>query len=199
MTCALSPQERIDILLEEYRSLNALLLFRLSALDRRLPASAGFTAAVVAATLSLPQDSQIAVLVLTPFAVLWMARTTVQHAIAKEDHLRRIEQIELVVNDLAETDLLAFQSEHPNRAKIAAGRSGSATVLTTSVGSVLMLVLCVILFGTQTTPVPYRLYLVYLALVGLDVVLGPIRLSRYNYHRRLKLITSRVLTPRSHS
>lgn len=184
----LSKRECIEVLVEEYRSLNALLLFRLSALDRRLPASVGFMAAAVAATLSLPIESRIAVLILTPSAVLWMVRTTIQHAMAKEDHLRRIAEIEVLINELAGRDLLAFQSQHPNRAAATAGRSGTATVIATAAGAVLLLVLCLVLFSLDSGPIPYGLYLGYVGLIAADVVLGPMRLSRYSYAKRPKFL-----------
>lgn len=184
----LSKLDHIQVLLEEYRSLNALLLFRLSALDRRLPTSVGFTAATVAATLSLPVGSQIVVLILTPSAVLWMARTTNQHAKAKEDHLRRIGEIEQAVNELAGADLMVFQNRHPNRAKSTAGRSGTAAVVATAVGAILLLTSCLVLFPAATGLFPYELYVVYVAVIGLDVVLGPIRLSRYRYEKQSRVV-----------
>ncbi len=184
----ISPHGQIQILLEEYRSLNALLLFRLTALDRRLPASVGFMAVTVAATLSLPVESRVAVLILTPSGVLWMARTTNQHAKAKEDHLRRIAEIERDVNELAGVELLVFQNRHPNRAKSVAGRSGAATVVATAAGAILLLTLCLLLFGTESGPFPYSLYAAYVALVGFDVVLGPIRLSQYRYEKRPSVV-----------
>lgn len=186
----ISTHDQIQILLEEYRSLNTLLLFRLTTLDRRLPASVGFMAAAVAATLSLPVESRVAVLILTPSGVLWMARTTNQHAKAKEDHLRRIAEIEEAVNELAGVGLMAFQSRHPNRAESVAGRSGTATVMATAVGAVLLLALCLLMFGTESGPIPYWLYAAYAALIGFDVVLGPIRLSRYRYEKRSNVVES---------
>ena len=187
-TKEISAHDCIQILLEEYRSLNALLLFRLTALDRRLPASVGFMAAAVAATLSLPVESRSAVLVITPSAVLWMARTTIQHAKAKEDHLRRIAEIELAVNELVGVELLVFQNRHPNRADSVAGRSGTATVVATCVGAILLLALCLVVFNAESGPLPYRLYALYVLLIGLDVVLGSIRLSRYRYEKRLHIV-----------
>jgi len=182
-TNGLNVRDRIDILLEEYRSLNALLLFRLTAMDRRLPMSVGFMGAAIAALLALPPDSRAAVLIVTPPAVLWLVRTTIQHARAKEDHLRRIDEIERAVNSLAGMELLVFQSRHPNRGEVPAGRTGNAAVVATCSGAFGMLMLCLFLSFRDTTPLPRWIYLAYVAAIAADVVAGPIALSRYRYKR----------------
>jgi len=184
----LGPRDRIDILLEEYRALNALLMFRLTAMDRRLPISVGFMAAAIAALLALPPDSRMAVLIITPPALLWLVRTTVQHARAKEDHLRRIDEIEQTIHSIAGEKLLVFQSHHPNRAEFAAGRTGIATLVATSSGAFGMLMLCLFLFRREATPLPHWLYLVYITAISIDVLLGPIALARYRYQKLSRVL-----------
>jgi len=123
----LDRREQIEILLEEYRSLNSLLLFRLAAMDRRLPVSVGIIAAAIASMVAVPVDSQTALLFVIPPALFWLVRSTVQHARAKEDHLRRIAEIERTINSIAGEELLIFQSRHPNRSRVASGRTGNIT------------------------------------------------------------------------
>ncbi len=184
----LSRRERIEILLEEYRALNSLLLFRLTAMDRRLPVSVGFFAVAVTSMLALPSDSRTAVLVVTPPALLWLVRTTVQHARAKEDHLRRIDEIEQTINSIAGEELLIFQSRHPNGATVAAGRSGRATVVATSFGAIAMLVMCLCVFLREPNSVPWWLYAIYVAAIGADIVSCTIGLSRYRYQKTARVV-----------
>jgi hypothetical protein len=180
---SITSRERIEILLEEYRALNVLLVFRLTAMDRRLPVSAAIFAGTVATVGALPNDSKIAFLLATPLAVLWMIRTTVQHACAKEDHLRRIDEIERLVNLIAGQDLLAFQSRHPNRGTVPAGRSGQSTVLATAASGLVLLGICVFLFIQSVGEFPVWPYLIYATGVGIDVALHPILLGRYRYRK----------------
>lgn len=179
----LSSRERIDVLLEEYRSLNALLLFRLTAMDRRLPVSFGFFAAAIASMFLLPFEARAAVLFVTPPALLWLVRSTVQHARAKEDHLRRIDEIERTINLLAGEDLLVFQSKHPNRSQVAAGRTGGITVISVSFGTLAMLILCLVLFLREADRIESWFYAAFVAAVALDVVSAPFVLSRYRYRK----------------
>lgn len=130
----LSRLERIQILLEEYRSLNSLLLFRLAAMDRRLPVSVGIITAAMASILVVPAESRMALLLVTPPALFWLVRSTAQHARAKEDHLRRIDEVERAINSIAGEELLVFQSHRPIGSRVAAGRTGSITVVAVSSG-----------------------------------------------------------------
>lgn len=102
--------KRIDVLLEEYRALYALVQFRMTALDRRVPLAGSTLAFSLGGAFIAPLHVQIVVLVVLPLAVLWLVRTTINHARSFEDALRRIEQIEVRVNELASEELMAFQS-----------------------------------------------------------------------------------------
>ena len=108
--CPLTARDQIDILLEEYRALNALLVFRLSAMDRRLPVAGGIIAVLLGTLGALPWEMQWMLLLGLPIALVWLMRTMLGHARAKEDHLRRIDEIEHHINDLAGVELIVFQS-----------------------------------------------------------------------------------------
>lgn len=179
----LSRRERIEILLEEYRSLNSLLLFRLAAMDRRLPVSIGLVVAAIASALAIPVDARIAVLLITPPTLFWLVRSTVQHARAKEDHLRRIDEIEQAINLIAGEDLLVFQSQHPNQARIAAGRTGGVTVIAVCTGALAMLAFCVFLFLSEPNAIPQWIYLAYVTVFAIDAIAAPFVLSRYRYRK----------------
>jgi len=179
----LSRLERIQILLEEYRSLNSLLLFRLAAMDRRLPVSVGIITAAMASILVLPAESRTALLIVIPPALFWLVRSTVQHARAKEDHLRRIDEVERAINCIAGEQLLVFQSHHPSGSRVAAGRTGAITVVAVSSGAFAMLVLCVLVSLSQTNLIPPWLYVTYILVVAIDVIRAPFALSRYCYRR----------------
>jgi len=179
----LTDRDRIEILLKEYDALNALLLFRLNAMDRRLPTSVGVMAATFATMLALPTEFRIAVLVAVPYSVLWLARTTLQHAKAKEDHLRRIDEIERTVNGLAESEIMSFQSRHASREKTPSGRTGRSVLVGTVLSGLMTLFLCLCLFPSEIFPVSPWVYYVYLLVLAVDLVLSPLVLSGYRYRK----------------
>src|SRR4051812_30540686 len=90
----------LNALFEEYRALYSIATFRMTALDRRMPVTAGAMAAVLSGLDVVSRDSQLLLLLGAPLALVWFVRTTVNHARSFEDVLRRIEQIERLVNDL---------------------------------------------------------------------------------------------------
>jgi len=174
---------QIDILLEEYRSLNRLLLFRLAAMDRRLPVTVGFFTLTAVSLVAVPHDLRIAILLVTPLGVSWFVRTTAQHARAKEDHLRRIDEIERLINSLAGAELLVFQSRHPNRLASTSGRTGQVTMTATACSGIFILFFCVVLLLREASFFPAELYVVYVTGIVVDVVLVCFRLLRYGYQK----------------
>lgn len=128
-----SPQirdasERVTILLEEYRQVYSLALFRLNALDQRVPIIVGTLTAMLGSIGALPREVQIVLLVALPLTLLWVIRTTINHARSFEDALRRIEEIEQTVSIRTGERLLRFQSSHPSRGKFVGGRTGTETI-----------------------------------------------------------------------
>lgn len=183
---AVSLETRIHILLEEYRTLYSLLTFRLSAMDRRLPIAGGALWAVLSAATSLPPDSMLALLLGLPAAMLWLLSTTVQLARSKEDHLRRIDEIERMVNVLVGEELLVFQSRHPNKAAYPAGRTGFGMVLAVLTACLAMLAATAYLAigSAHSFPVPWRpAYGAYVAVSTGTMLWQVLRLRRYRYRR----------------
>jgi hypothetical protein len=181
-----SLESRIQILLEEYRALYSLLTFRLTAMDRHLPAIGGTLAGILGSTTAMPDQARLSFLLGLPIAVLWLFLSTVQHARSKEDHVRRIDEIERLVNRLAGEELLVFQSRHPNKARHAGGRTGFGSVIAVLSVCLIMLGLCL---HTVQTPRPLlthdklATYAVYLSGCAVLMLAATIRLSRYRYHR----------------
>jgi len=183
---SVSLETRIQILLEEYRALYSLLTFRLTAMDRRVPAIGGTLAAVLSTTTAMPDQARLSFLLGLPIAVLWLFLSTVQHARSKEDHVRRIDEIERLVNRLAGEELLVFQSRHPNKARHAGGRTGFGSVLA-------VLSVCLIMLGAcmYTVQIPRPLlthdglgtYALYLSACAALMLAATLRLSRYRYRR----------------
>ncbi|MBK8916288.1 MAG: hypothetical protein IPM64_17120 [Phycisphaerales bacterium] len=175
--------DRINVLVEEYRALYGLLSFRLAAVDQRVPLVAGALMAVVSSVASLPAESQPAVLLAIPVANSWLLRMTVVHARAKEDVLRRIDEIERHVNQLAAEELLTFQSRHPNRQAAVSGRTGMGAVSSVLAMCFAGLLACLaFVVNRPATPSAFLLaYLGYTAVGMLDLVHVVLRLRGYRY------------------
>ena len=178
-------ETRIQVVLEEYRALYRLLEFRLAAMDRRLPVATGTLVALHGSLAAVPPDTQTVFLVGLPAALAWLLTTTLAHARAKEDHRRRIDEIERSVNQLAGEELLVFQSRHPNRKK-AAGRTGQGTILALLTACETMLWGCAYFYFFQAYARPATLeaaYLGYVACIAIYLFVPVLRLRRYAYRK----------------
>lgn len=138
----LSAEARMTVLLAEYSAMYDLALFRLHSLDRRVPLTGSALVASLGATLVLPIEAQVFILVAVPLALVWFLRTTINHARSFEDALRRIEQIESKLNALAGDELVHFQSRHPSRGKATGGRTGRETITTVLIAGGLCHAVC---------------------------------------------------------
>jgi len=179
---AVNVETRIQILFEEYRALYSLLTFRLTAMDRRLPAIGGTLTGILCSIPAMPDETRLAFLLGLPIALLWLFLTTVQHARSKEDHLRRIDEIERRVNELAGEELLVFQSSHPVKGRFPGGRTGFNTVLGTLFSCNVMLAACAHLTWSSHLNVSVNLtYAYFAAIIALaGVMIGVFaRLPRY--------------------
>lgn len=192
MLNVLSPRDRIDILMEEYRSLYGLAQLRIGALDRRSSVAVAALATFLGAFGSTSPDGQLALLIGLPPGILWFVRTTQTHAQAFEDALRRIDQIEQMVNSLAGAVLLGFQSSHPSRRRAVGGRTGAEAMSAAVVTSMLVLAACGWLGVVHgTIPRPFLAYYAgFLGLVVLTILRSVVSYCRYRYTRASGLVTS---------
>lgn len=132
----------VGVLLAEYHALYKLAEFRMGALDRRVPGAGAAIVAFLSGVPALPEASGFVLLLAIPISIVWFVRTTVNHARSFEDLLRRIEQIELTINFVCESELMRFQSSHPSRGRAVGGRTGFETVSAVGLASAIMLGAC---------------------------------------------------------
>ncbi|MFI4915096.1 MAG: hypothetical protein ACIAS6_01140 [Phycisphaerales bacterium JB060] len=165
----LTPREAIDVLLAEYEAMYRLAGFRMTSLERRVPAAGATIVAFLGVLPLLPESSQWILLVVVPASLVWFVRTTINHARSFEDVLRRIEWIEKRTNQLAGEELLGFQSNHPSRGTTVGGRTGVETVSAVMLASAMVLLACLTLTfdGPATRPAAWWSYYAYLVAVAL--------------------------------
>lgn len=124
----LSDGKRLALLIEEYKALYTLVVYRMTSLEQRVAVVTAILAATVTASASLQTNFQLPVLIGLPVVLLFLFESTINHARSFEDILRRIDEIERAVNSIAQEVLLAFQSQHPSKGKAVGGRIGSLSV-----------------------------------------------------------------------
>lgn len=177
-----SKHTKISILLEEYRALYQLVLFRMGSLDRRAPVATATLSAFLASIAVLPPAAQMVLLVGLPLSVVWLVRTTINHARSFEDALRRIEEIEVAVNTLSKAELLRFQSSHPSRGWTVGGRTARETINAVITGAVVLLGACLYLFLMLEDRAGIDgLYPALIALVAGHLFVRAVTLSGYRY------------------
>lgn len=179
----MKPLDQINILMEEYRALYALAEFRMVSLDRRAPLAGTLISVLLGAVTILPRDGQLVVLLSLPLLLVWLVRTTINHARSFEDLIRRIDQIEVRVNDLAGHELLRFQSRHPSRGTTVGGRTGVETIAATLMLSAVLLVATSWLFRERIHPTPEASLAVhaYILLAVLFIARSVLVWYRYRY------------------
>ena len=174
----------IRVLLEEYRALYGLLQFRMETIDRRMPLVAGGLGALLLGIPSLPAVSAVVALMILPATVAWAVVATFSHARAKEDHLRRIAEIEVEVNELAGRQLLVFQSRHPGQARYVGGRSGRAATAAVATSAFSVLAACGVFFaGIQPSTRILAAYVAYVGVSAGTIAANLVRLRRYRYEK----------------
>lgn len=173
----------VNVLLHEYRAMYDLAILRMNALDRRVPVAAATLAAFLGSISVIPQPAAIVFLVGLPATAVWILRITINHARSFEDALRRIEQIEHLINTRMHAVLLSFQSNHPSRHRSVGGRTGMHTVETVSVGAVILLAGCLYLAMELVSPNAAILivYSIYILLLAAGVAVDLSRFGRYRY------------------
>lgn len=184
-----SPRDaktKVDVLLAEYDKMYELASFRLNALDRRVPLGAGALAAFLGSVSVLPNPAKLCLMVGLPLAVVWLVRSTVNHASSFEDALTRIAEIELRVNELVGEDVLRFQSRHPSRGRNTGGRTSTVSVRAVLTAAHVLLVGCC--YAVVSSGVTERglllVYLAYIATIGAWATWTAVRLRLYRYEPR---------------
>ncbi len=188
LTCL--QKAKLAALAEEYRSMYVLVLFRLTALDRRIPVAGTTLAAFLGAANTLPMATRELLLVGLPIAAVWLLRLTVNHARSFEDALRRIEAVEQQLNALLGESVVGFQSHHPSRQLAIGGRTGDETVRAVLVAGLLLVAGCAYLFAADHDRIAAKLYAAAAGLIALYMVAFTGRLQRYRYRAESKLITT---------
>ena len=188
----LNGRDRVGILLAEYGALYGLAELRMTALDRRVPASGAALLAFTGSIPLLPPSGQLLLLIAIPVSLIWLLRTAINHARSFEDVLRRIERIETLLNQEAGTELLGFQSSHPSRLKTVGGRTGSETIAAVFMAALVLLGSCGY-SAAQLGIEPLALYGYGGFLVVIGVYLSGIlfRTSRYRYDAKHPLLATR--------
>ena len=178
--------DRIGVLIEEYRAMYALVLYRHAAFDQRTPIVTTVITGAMASIAALPPHLQVAFLMGLPVCLLWFVRSTMNHACSLEDAYRRIEEIETMANDTFRERLLVFQSTHPSRGKEVGGRTGREAVETVIVAAMMLLASAAfIAWHIEDLPAwAFNAYVAYLTLIT-GVTLANYRsLRQYRYRKR---------------
>jgi len=137
---------RVRLLIEEYRAVHQLLMFRLEAMEHRLPLTGAGIGALLVAASALPWVSQLTLLICLPLAVLFWTRSILFHALSKEDAKKRIREIESEVAMLCGRPVLRFQREHPSATGPIGGRTAAQAIYLALVVGGAVLLTCHSLF-----------------------------------------------------
>ena len=133
----------------------------------------------------LPETAQAVFLAAIPASLVWLLRTTINHARSFEDLLRRIEHVEGALNRLAGDDLVGFQSSHPSRLKAVGGRTGAETVVAVLMAAFILIGACAVI-GWETFPGQELTigYAVFLGAIAAYLAWIIWRWTRYRYAAR---------------
>lgn len=144
----------LTAMLEEYRQLYGLAIFRLQALDQRLSLAGAGLLAILASIVVLPPHALWVMLAAAPAALPWLLRSTMRHAGSFQDALDRIALIERAVNQHVGTPAMTFQSTHPSRGKTIGGRTGHEAIEAIQGAAAIVLGGCLYLsaFTAPTSP-----------------------------------------------
>lgn len=172
----------IPILLEEYRQLYSLALYRLQVLDQRIPLATAAITAVAGSVSALPASMQPAFLVTLPIAAHLVYLSTINHARSLEDALARLSIVESRINESAGAALLSFQSTHPSRHTVG-GRTGHSTVAWVHAATLALFAICACTMpwigsASDASTLAYWSSLAGLAMIS---IAERLRFGRYRY------------------
>lgn len=143
----------LDAALAEYHAVYGLAQYRLNALDRRIPLIGGLLTAFLGSVPVLPEPTQLLALIAVPISLIWLVRTTINHARSFEDALRRIEHQEHLINNRLGVDVMGFQRSHPSKGSTVGGRTGRESVIAVMIAAGSLLMVCWIM-STQVISDP---------------------------------------------
>lgn len=185
----------VSMLLAEFDALYRLVEYRMASLDRRVPAATALLTTFVGLVPLVPGASGLVLLAVIPVSLIWLMRTTINHARSLEDLLRGIETIETRLNHIVGTDVVTFQSRHPSRGRTVGGRTGVETIAAVSMATALLLGACLYLVSLSAAAhevVSLRVgYAVYIALIAGYAIVLICKLNRYGSHRAEAVSKSR--------
>lgn len=181
----LTRADKFNILFEEFRALYGLAEFRLGSLERRAILAWAALGVFLSAFEAMNTDAQRTFLLAVPMAVLWLVRTTINHARSFEDAIRRVGEIECEINRIAGHDLLAFQSRHPSRGTTVGGRTGRESVLAVLITAAAMILTSGYLFAQHSGSDRFTAYLffAYLAMIAVGCAHAVCTLRAYRYRK----------------
>lgn len=180
--------EVVSTLLEEYRQLYMLVLYRLQVLDQRIPLAAAALTATLGGVVVVPASLQIALLVGIPISVVLLFQSTLNHARSLEDVLTRISQIESAVNERLGFTALVFQSTHPGRNEIG-GRTARETADAVLLAALLLIAWCAVL-SIQLIADYSTWYAAWCVITAVALLHGRHQLNRYHYSDERPLAAS---------
>jgi hypothetical protein len=165
--------------------LYSLLQFRLNAMDRRTPALTGLLAVLLGTLHVMEADVARALLIGVPIGLFAFVLTSTNHARSQEDLLRRIEELEMMINHRVGENLLGFQSSHPSRATTVGGRTATLWVRAIVLLCVAALLSCTYMFVRIGASSAATIgYLAYCTVVTLAILVQAARIERYRYAKR---------------
>lgn len=144
-----------------------LLLFRLHAMDSRLPFATAGLGGYLTAIATLDGAAALAFHAAAPLTLHWFAASTASHARSKADVLARLREIEAALNQRARSPVVRFQTRQYARYGAAIGRTGTSAMLSV-LGSVVVCLVSSVALIDLTGPLKAA-YAGYAGVVGLLV------------------------------
>jgi len=175
-------RDKIDILLSEYESLYSLYSIRVSAIEKRIPIAAVILVSFLSSITLIPEQSKVIFLCGIPLSLIYLIRTTVFHIYSFEDLLRRVDEIECKVNQIAGEELIIFESQHPSKGLTVGGRTGRESVNAILLLSIGVLFSCGYLFSElkYCNSIKY-IYYISLTVETAYLIIFVVKSKKYKY------------------
>jgi hypothetical protein len=183
-TPRLTDDQRIGILLEEYKVLYSFYTYRISSVEQRILIVLLVVSTALGLLTQVSGGLRVVLLVGLPLVVFYISRQGVLHVRSFEDSLRRIELIERRINGIAHEELLLFQTTHPSK-QIPGGRGSKDMIVTIASLSLIILVGCAYIFWLENTnKTEDILYIIFLVIIGVLQIKAVHSILTYKYTPR---------------